>query len=244
MSFFDKVNSLSETVDKISKSVNNGLDTFLDGTGTGGPNEEPEQKPCPFCGESMPISYVKCPSCGRFLDGSGSNDDLKNLSPLITVDMSKISEPEKVVKADVDLDKKILALTKLMTDGIITASELTKLVSALSTTTEGESSSMTPVERAYYEYVDKYIAPSFKSPSAVKPAPFDSSMVKEGAISLNGSTQHTKYIESYVDAPNSYGTMLREEFIIGIDEDFNMYWHAMHVNLGVLLGKTSGWVTR
>lgn len=41
-------------------------------------------------------------------------------------------------------------------------------------------------------------------------------MVKQGKIKLDMREQEVRYIETYADAPNSYGTMLREPIIIGI----------------------------
>ena len=67
-------------------------------------------------------------------------------------------------------------------------------------------------------------------------------MVKEGTIKLDFKEQKVKYIETYVDAPNSYGAMLREEIIIGIDDDFNTLWWAQHVQISALLGKSKGWI--
>ena len=58
-------------------------------------------------------------------------------------------------------------------------------------------------------------------------------MVKEGELTISkglGSKKHyLRYIETYVDAPNAYGTMLREQIAIVIDEQskFSMVLQAL-----------------
>jgi len=141
------------------------------------------------------------------------------------------------------IEQKIAEISKLMTSGILTADEFTKICAVLSGGMAVEPvREKTPAEKAYEDYITNTVAKNFKSPSAVKFPSFDASMVKEGTIKLDFKEQHVKYIETYVDAPNSYGAMLREEIIIGIDDEFNTLWWAQHVQISALLGKSKGWI--
>lgn len=142
-------------------------------------------------------------------------------------------------------EAKIAALTKLMTDGILTADEFTRLIAALdgNVNVPQREPEKTPAQRTYENYITEKVAPFFKSPASVKFPPFDPSMVKQGVIKLDLKDQNVRYIETYVDAPNSYGTMLREQIIIGIDNDFNPLFWAEHLQLGTLLGKSKSWTT-
>ena len=140
--------------------------------------------------------------------------------------------------------EKITALTDLMVNGILAPDEFTRVVAAL----EGKGpenqepeKKKTPAEIAYEDYITNHVAHAFKSPASVKFPPFDPAMVKEGTIELDGSQQKARYIETYVDASNSYGTMLREEIIIGIDDDFNPLYCAQHAMRPFIGGKTKGW---
>lgn len=143
-----------------------------------------------------------------------------------------------------NMTDKINALTSLMTNGILTAEEFAKIVAVLNGATPQEGvKEKTPAELTYEKYIKEKVATKFKSPASVQFPPFDPSMVKVGKIKLDFKEQEAKYIETYVDAPNSYGTMLREEIIIGIDDDFNPLYWAQHVQMGALLGKSKGWIT-
>lgn len=143
-----------------------------------------------------------------------------------------------------ELKDKIAAVSDLMLKGILTADEFSKIVAVLNGSPVQEPErEKTPAERTYEEYIQKEIAPKFKSPSMVKFPPFDPSMVKKGRIKIDYSEREEMYIETYIDAPNSYGTMLREEIIIGIDENFTPRFWAQHLQLGTLLGKSKSWTT-
>lgn len=147
-------------------------------------------------------------------------------------------------------EEKISALYNLMTQGVFTADELGRLITAIDLPAQGVSAQQkpepekTPTQLTYEKYISNAIASAYKSPSAVKFPPFDISMVKYGTIRLDGKEQTLRYIETYVDAPNSYGTMLREEIIIGIDDEFHPLFWADHPSLGTILGKSSGWIKR
>lgn len=138
-------------------------------------------------------------------------------------------------------EEKISALSKLMADGVFTADEFSRLVAALSPTETKSEEEKSPAERMYDGYIKNAVASVFKSPASVKFPPFDPSMVKQGTIRLDFKEQYVRYIETYVDAPNSYGAMLREDIIIGIDEDFHPLFWAQHTEISPLLGKSKGW---
>lgn len=141
-------------------------------------------------------------------------------------------------------EEKAAALSQLMVQGILTADELGRVIAALEpTNTTPVEPEKTPAQKIYDAYMTKVVAAAFKSPSQVKFPPFDPSMVKSGTIKLDMKEQNLRYIETYVDAPNSYGTMLREEIIIGINDNFAPLFWAQHVQLSPILGKTKGWIT-
>jgi hypothetical protein len=152
----------------------------------------------------------------------------------------------KIIREDYGMatkEEKLAALSKLMVDGILSADEFSRVVAALDGAVESKTErEKSPAEIKYENYIQNTVARLYKSPTSVKCPPFEASMVKEGTIKLNGKEQHCKYIETYVDAANSYGTMLREPIIIGIDDDFNLLWWAKHVKISTLLGNTKGWV--
>ena len=144
------------------------------------------------------------------------------------------------------MEEKISALTNLMVCGVLTADEFTRVVAALNGASFAQPAppprEISPAEAAYENYIMNVVANAFKSPSAVKFPPFDPSMVKEGMIKLDFSQVYCRYIETFVDAPNSYGTMLREPIILGIDDYFNILWWAQHVTVSPLVGKSKGWI--
>ncbi|MCR5040828.1 MAG: hypothetical protein K6C36_01865 [Clostridia bacterium] len=143
-----------------------------------------------------------------------------------------------------DTKRKIAAISELMMKGIISTDEFSKMVAVLNgASLEVQEREKTPAELAYERYIREKVAPKFKSPSMVKFPPFDASMVKKGLIKLDLTEQNVRYIETYVDAPNSYGTMLREPIIIGIDENFTPLFWAQHLQISSLLGKQKGWTT-
>lgn len=124
------------------------------------------------------------------------------------------------------LNEKINAMTELMNNGIISAEELAKFIQILSNEkTEDVTIEKSPIEIKYDNFMKDVVSKAFKSPSSIKFPPMDSSMVKEGELKISAGfgakTHNLRYIETYVDAPNSYGTMLREVIAIVIDDEFN-----------------------
>ena len=141
-------------------------------------------------------------------------------------------------------EEKVAALSQLMIQGILTADELGRLIAALEPANAGAAEvEKTPAQKTYEEYITKVVASVFKSPSQIKFPPFDPSMVKFGTIKLDLKEQTVRYIETYIDAPNSYGAMLREDIIIGIDDKFTPLFWAQHLQLSPILGKAKGWTT-
>lgn len=124
------------------------------------------------------------------------------------------------------LNEKINAVTELMNKGILSAEELSKIISVLShDKIDSTPSEKTPMEIKYETFMKNTVSKAFKSPSSIKFPPMDSSMIKEGEIKisagLGAKTHNLRYIHTHIDAPNAYGTMLREEIAIVIDDNFN-----------------------
>ena len=124
-----------------------------------------------------------------------------------------------------NLDEKIVAITKLMQEGILTAEELTKILQVLNGNCNGEEPTKTPLEQKYEDFMRNKVSSAFRSPSGIKFPPLQPSMVKEGELKiskgLGSKSQYLRYIEVTVDAPNAYGTMLREKIAIVLDENSN-----------------------
>lgn len=118
------------------------------------------------------------------------------------------------------MEEKINALTKLMQEGILTATEYTKIIAVLN---EGSSlvqtKEKTPLELQYDEVFSKHIINAFKSPSSCKWPELTAEMVVKGAFKFDGKENYCTYISTYVDAPNSYGAMLREELRLIVDDN-------------------------
>lgn len=140
-------------------------------------------------------------------------------------------------------EEKVAALSQLMVQGILTADELGRVIAALEPASAPVEPEKTPAQKIYEAYMTKVVATAFKSPSQVKFPPFDPSMVKSRTIKLDMKEQNLRYIETYVDAPNSYGAMLREDIIIGINDNFAPLFWAQHLQISPILGKTKGWIT-
>lgn len=143
-------------------------------------------------------------------------------------------------------EDKIAAITKLMTDGILTAEEFTKIVQVLS----GEPSApaeteKSPAEQKYEDYFRNHIAYGFKSPASIQFPPLVSSMIQEGELSILDGMKYrpmrVRFILTYVDAPNSYGTMLRQELAIIVDDEFNPQFAVQRVK-GLLGGVSNNWM--
>lgn len=121
----------------------------------------------------------------------------------------------------VKMEEKIDALTELMKNGILTAGEFANVVSALNGKGEVKSSvkEKSPLEKQYDEVFQKHIINAFKSPSACKWPELTSEMVIKGSFKIDGKMTECTYIETYIDAPNSYGAVLRQKLRLVVDEN-------------------------
>lgn len=145
----------------------------------------------------------------------------------------------------VSLDEKIIAVTKLMQDGILTADELTKIIQVLSGKEE-EEATMTPLEQKYDDFMRNKVSVGFKSPSSIKFPRLQSSMIKEGELKiskgLGSKTQYLRYIEVPVDAPNAYGTMLRENLALVLDENSDFIMVLQELKSPFTGGSLGQWI--
>ena len=119
------------------------------------------------------------------------------------------------------MEEKMSALTKLMQDGILTAEEFASVVAALNGK-GGEAApakEKSPLQMQYDEVFEKHIINAFKSPASCKWPDLESEMIKKGSIKINSSMTECTYIETYIDAPNSYGAMLRKKLRLVMDDD-------------------------
>ncbi len=111
------------------------------------------------------------------------------------------------------MEQKMEALTKLMQEGILTAAEFANVVSALN----GQGTAVEPVkeksplEIEYDKVFSEHIINAFKSPASCKWPELTSDMIKKGSMKIVGKLTECTYIETYIDAPNSYGAMLRKK---------------------------------
>jgi len=120
-----------------------------------------------------------------------------------------------------NMDVKMRALTKLMQEGILTPEEFASIVALLS----GGNNSVAPVkektelEKQYDDIFSKHIVNVFKSPASCKWAELVPEMIKQGTIKINSSEVRCTYIETWIDAPNSYGATLRKKLRLVIDDN-------------------------
>ena len=119
------------------------------------------------------------------------------------------------------IEEKVTELTKLMNNGILTADEFTKIISILNNNNIEiiEKKEKTPLEKQYDVVFSKYIITVFKSPSSCKWPELTSDMVKKGNVTIENKSINCTYIETYIDATNSYGAMLRKKLRLIIDEN-------------------------
>ncbi|MCD8016203.1 MAG: hypothetical protein LUE97_00065 [Oscillospiraceae bacterium] len=117
------------------------------------------------------------------------------------------------------IEEKMIALTKLMNDGILTTEDFANVVAALN----GGLNTMTPakekseLEKRYDDVFSKHIVNAFKSPASCKWPELTPDMVKKGEIKINSKLTQCTYIETYIDAPNAYGAMLRQKLRLVVD---------------------------
>ena len=142
-------------------------------------------------------------------------------------------------------EQKVAALSNLMVQGILTADELGRLIAALDGAAAPAAPQKTPAQQKYEDYIANHVAYAFKSPASVKAPPLEPSMIKEGTLNilegLKYKPMNVRYIETYVDAPNSYGTMLRQKICIIVDNDFNPQFTVQNVR-GMMGGETKNWM--
>lgn len=146
------------------------------------------------------------------------------------------------------IDQKVTAMSKLMQEGILTTDEFVAITGMLASgkeiNKEDTSAEITPLEKKYEDVIRNKIAYAFKSPAGVKFPALEPSMIKEGKLKImmgwSIKEQYVRYVETYVDAPNSYGTMLRQKLAIVIDEDFEPQMVVTPVK-GLLGGDTDTW---
>ena len=118
------------------------------------------------------------------------------------------------------MQEKMSALTKLMNEGILTATEFASIVTVLNGDTSNVTvKKKTPLELQYDEIFSKHIINAFKSPSSCKWPELTSDMIIKGSIKYDGKENQCTYISTYIDAPNSYGAMLRKDLRLVIDDN-------------------------
>ena len=124
----------------------------------------------------------------------------------------------------ISMEEKISALTELMKNGILTADEFANVVAVLNG--KGEKIEVekekSPLAKQYDEVFAKHIINAFKSPAACKWPELTSDMVIKGAFKIDGKLVDCTYIETYIDAPNSYGAVLRQKLRLVMDENGNI----------------------
>lgn len=124
-------------------------------------------------------------------------------------------------------DEKISALTNLLADGTLTVDECSCIVAML----DGRvvlrpATGKSAVATAYENYLMTTVASTFQNPASVRFPNFESYMVKQGTIQLDGCPTCCRYIETLVDASNARGATFREDILLGIDEDDQILWWA------------------
>ena len=119
------------------------------------------------------------------------------------------------------MEEKMGAFTKLMQEGILTADEFARVVAALNGNSVAEvpTREKSPLEKQYDEVFANHIINVFKSPASCKWPELDSNMSKKGSMKINSKMTDCTYIETYIDAPNSYGAMLRKKLRLVMDDE-------------------------
>ncbi|MBQ0111002.1 MAG: hypothetical protein KBS41_03645 [Oscillospiraceae bacterium] len=116
-------------------------------------------------------------------------------------------------------EEKIAALSKLMQEDILTADEFAKVVASLNGATDSvPAKEKSELEKQYDEVFSNHIINAFKSPASCKWPELSSDMVKKGSFKIIGKLIECTYIETYIDAPNSYGAMLRKKLRLVVDD--------------------------
>lgn len=119
-----------------------------------------------------------------------------------------------------NMSEKMSALTQLMQNGILTADEFATVVAALNGTgTPVVQKEKTELEKQYDKVFSQHIINAFKSPASCKWPDLTPEMVKKGEMKINSKLTNCTYIETYIDAPNSYGAMLRKKLRLVVNGD-------------------------
>lgn len=189
---------------------------------------------CPNCGRDISDKAKKCIGCGYVLAMNiYSTNVIKNESPIdenSSIQSEYTTNTPSIQKENENTSlnqEKILAFSKLMQDGIITSNELAKIINVLcsdvsSNVTSNDVSEKTPLEKKYDECFSKYIINAFKSPSTCKWPKLESNMIVKGSIKINSVVTQCTYIDTYIDAANSYGAMLRQKIRLVLDDQGNI----------------------
>ena len=122
------------------------------------------------------------------------------------------------------LEEKISAVTNLMQQGILTGDEFSRIVQVLSNPNANAADvavEKSPLEQKYDDCFANHIINVFKSPASCKWPPLTEDMIKEGTVNIlegwSYKPKQVRYIETYIDAPNSYGALLRKKLRIVIN---------------------------
>lgn len=119
------------------------------------------------------------------------------------------------------MEEKMNAMTKLMQEGILTAEEFANVVAALtgSPTANAPAKEKSPLEKEYDKVFADHIINAFKSPASCKWPDLSTEMIKKGEFKINNKLTNCTYIETYIDAPNSYGAMLRKKLRLIVNDN-------------------------
>ena len=119
------------------------------------------------------------------------------------------------------MEEKMAALSKLLQDGILTAGEFANVVAAINGSGDAPVpvKEKSPLELQYDEVFSKHIINVFKSPASCKWPELTPEMVVKGTIKFDGKENECTYIDTYIDAPNSYGALLRQKIKLVMDEN-------------------------
>ncbi|MBQ7623763.1 MAG: hypothetical protein IJS65_00620 [Clostridia bacterium] len=116
------------------------------------------------------------------------------------------------------MEEKTSAFTKLMQEGVITATEFAAIIGALNGGGSVPQKEKTPLEQNYDEVFSKHIINAFKSPGSCKWPPLEQDMIKKGNVKILGKDTECTYIETYIDATNSYGALLRKKLLLVLED--------------------------
>ncbi len=119
------------------------------------------------------------------------------------------------------MEEKMAALSKLLQDGILTAGEFANVVAAINGSGDAPVpvKEKSPLELQYDEVFSKHIINVFKSPASCKWPELTPEMVVKGTIKFDGKENECTYIDTCIDAPNSYGALLRKKIKLVVDEN-------------------------